>query len=140
MERIIKFRGKRTDNGEWVYGDLIHTTKDFKKRVQIIDWSTNEITVEVGTKTVGQFTGLKDKDGKKVYEGDILYDKYDDVLEDNGYGEIYCEVVFKNGAFGVMGKITDQFSPFSYNPITTEVVISNIYDNPELIKQLDNGR
>ncbi len=137
MERTIKFRGKRTDNGEWVYGYFFKSWDN----CYILHGTVNgvPVMVEVIPETIGQLTGLKDKDDKKVYEGDILYEKYDDELEDNGCGEVYYEVVFKDGSFGFMGETTDQFWTFCYNPITTEIVISNIYDNPELIKRLDNG-
>ena len=127
MKREIRFRGKRTDNEEWVYGDLL-------RRYGMTEIYRPSGTIPIVSETVGQFTGLLDKNGKEIFEGDILYDKYEDELEDNGYGEVYYEVVFKDGAFGFMGETTDQFWIFSYNPIATEVVVSNIFDNPELTK------
>lgn len=77
MNRKIKFRGKRLDNGEWIYGDLIHIDKSDIGIVTDYDhWQGRRVDPE----TVGQFTGITDDSGKYVYEGDRLeavykYDK-----------------------------------------------------------------
>lgn len=67
MNREIKFRGKRLDNGEWMYGDLLHLVDGMYISN---DHGSNMARVYPGT--VGQYTGLKDKNGKEIYEGDIL--------------------------------------------------------------------
>ena len=67
--REILFRGKRTDNGEWVYGLLGRYNADFEC-ANIID--EFELLVPVKTESVGQYTGLKDKNGRKIFEGDIV--------------------------------------------------------------------
>ena len=66
MKREIKFRGKRIDNKKWVYGFL--ADEDYINDIDSIDLSSIEVDID----TVCEFTGLLDKNGKEIYEGDII--------------------------------------------------------------------
>lgn len=68
MKREIKFRGKRLDNGEWVIGLLVKMWGGW----HIIDWDDENTAYPVHPDTIGQYTGMKDKNRRDIYEGDII--------------------------------------------------------------------
>lgn len=121
--REILFRGKRKDNGEWVYGDLEHNGKGEMK------WVNGD---EIIPETVGQFTGLTDKNGKKIFEGDIV--RYETIAH-NGYEGIY-KVVFEDrngcGYFGIAYSDIETRGFCYSTPASQMDTIGNIFDNPEL--------
>lgn len=147
MQREIKFRGKRLDNGEWVYGDLLRIGGGcliyFGSRTVATELSNQaaaDVAVELLTKevavvspaTVGQFTGLKDETGVDVFEGDIVRCKSFPHSPD----------LFKVIMWGYQGWAQwddydvdhpDEWEPSWWAYYFT--VIGNIHDNPELLKQ-----
>lgn len=123
MNRIIKFRGKSVLNDEWIYGDLVHRI-NIPKTISPVQ--INGIGVKEDT--VGQFTGLYDKNGKEIYEGDILF------IGNDGDKNIYNKVSIKDGCFGYIGEWNRKIMPFCYYNVTEEIA-GNIYDHPELIKE-----
>ena len=118
--RTIKFRGKRIDNGEWIYGGIIF-------------WSNGNYEIHnslghfhrVDPKTVGQFTGLKDKNGVEIWESDLLYSEFSDKT---------FEVTFYEGAWVLTNETTGE-DGWRLDSGTAEqaLIIGNVYQNPELL-------
>lgn len=136
--RDIKFRGKRVDNGEWVEGNLIQRQNACGDSFfQIFKLANNpdesSFTFEVITDTVGQYTGLKDKNEKKIYEGDFL--KY------ISKGINYDFVFFEDGCFKIMQSKIKTIRSVSYHLEKYKCeIIGNIYENLELLKEATNGK
>ena len=131
--REILFRGKRVDNGEWVYGLLCRVGDTYANIVR----KDTGVLYSVLTNTIGQCTGLTDKNGKKIFEGDILkiVHKYQSPFDDDTkeYTDITTDVVFfdDEGLCFSYGK-----SPFLCvaDNVTAEYeVVGNIHDNHELL-------
>ena len=133
--REILFRGKRTDNGEWVCGFAI----DSVLRDSIFNYITQSIVgyyAKVYRSTIGQFTGLLDKNGTKIFEHDIVRCEFNSAPPMNG------KVVFENGAFGLRwkhhGSGVENFAAFECICNVEYTLIGNIQDNPELM-EVQNG-
>ena len=126
--REILFRGKDKFDGEWYAGSLSHDTKYGNCFIEV---SVHQgITKEVIPETVGQYTGLTDKNGTRIFEGDILSAHLDDGYPEN---ETMLEVVWhNNGWYGKNGKFFDDFDNGFEKYFE---VIGNIHDNPELLKE-----
>nr|DAQ53076.1 MAG TPA: YopX protein [Caudoviricetes sp.] len=130
MNRTIKFRGKSIEsrkNGQWIYGCYLSDHDGYSYHELILD-STTGFSYEVDPITVSQFTGLYDKNGKEIYEGDIL------LVGNDGYENTYNKVGIKDGCFGYVGETNGEILPFCHYNVTEEIV-GNIYDHPQLIKE-----
>ena len=128
----ILFRGKREDNGEWVYGDFY---RKFCVTGLVYDYmiSTRDgMAYPVIPKTVGQYTGHKDNDGKRIFDGDVV--GFADMSStEAGYYEQSCigEVIWDKETISF--QVTNRLSAESYEVVDDCTVIGNIHDNPELL-------
>lgn len=120
--REILFRGKRRDTGEWVYGSL-----QIFKGYSIFDRDYYKNFFTVIGNTVGQFTGLLDKSGMKVFEGDIVNAR-NSLHKDR----IIYKVVYDENGFYYRDEDGVCWHPYN---LDNARVIGNIYDNPELLEE-----
>ena len=132
--REILFRGKRID-GLWVEGHGITVDESETRILSDLGDSYGLTWCRVYPETVGQFTGLTDKNGKKIFEGDVVAQNWYDYSEprDDSFGEVvFCEY---DCSFSVMDIEKDGIVPLgrchAYH--WEAEVIGNIHDNPELI-------
>ena len=131
--REILFRGKRVDNGEWETGSLlVERMNTSDQQVMIADKMTGYPTL-VLPETIGQYTGLTDKNGKKIFEGDILEGELDDNLDP---GAKWRSTVVM-GKFGWLADNPTGSAPTPLDEfdIKEGEVIGNIHDNPELMEK-----
>ena len=116
--RTIKFRGKCTDDGMWRYGDLLHDNG-------LLWINDNGLHCTVDENTVGQYIGLDDKNGKPIYEGDIV--RCGDIF-------VYEVTCSKRFASFCLKRHQDMFLHYFGEAVEAEQVevIGNIHDNPNL--------
>ena len=127
--RSIIFRGKRTDNGEWVQGYPCRYGWTGKEKDYIIpDYASVLFTAEINPETVGQYTGLTDKNGRKIFEGDIVW---------NSYNEDYGKVEWDNDTARFI--ITCSKFTVNFNSVWGEEleIVGNVYDNPEMMEKIE---
>lgn len=122
--REIEFRAKHTWDGSFVYGYLGYKANDGKYIIN----NGKEVNYFVDPETIGQYTGLKDKNGTKIYEGDIAKFKFKGKW-------VIGQIIYEYCRFAILSKgvgysITNIFL---YKNVDCEI-IGNIYDNPELLE------
>lgn len=149
--RQIKFRGKRLDNGEWVEGSLFNSIwrkpTDGSRVCYIFpdnmiddndgdcweDFAEVAEQYEVDRATVGQYTGLKDKNGKEIYEGDVLRWFVNDLIST-------APVEYRDGAFWMVRDINTGHGVWNDWLRGEYEILGNIHDNPESLKTVEPCR
>ena len=134
--REILFRGKRVDNGEWVYGSFIPDLCELLYGDKLDGFikpfgkiREERLMVEVDRKTVGQYTGLTDKNGTRIFEGDVIRDEDGDVM--------VVKWLTESAAFVLEPK--PYASIYFYGTLSSRTeVIGNVFDNPELLEVIVN--
>ena len=130
MNREILFKGKRVDNGEWVEGFYCpRPYSHFPCEPSIFPIATIDkewYGIEVIPETVGQYTGLTDKNGVKIFEGDIL--KFRSGIYSVEWDNEHSKFLQRDG----------QFSRELHIWIAKSEIVGNIHDNPELLKGEEN--
>ena len=143
MKRIVKFRVKSKRTGEWLYGDLVRNVEGAFAIVPPFEMTMDNLCdrYEVDEETIGQFTKLLDKNGKEIYEGDIV--RFDDapyIVNGNKYEG---NVMMYRGAYCVRYNVNicDEyfFAPLFADDFADRktVILGNVYDNSELLNQND---
>ncbi len=136
--REILFRGKRKDNGEWIYGMLISfpagksfiLSKETLLRCKYCD--IDIVSCVILPETRGEYTGLTDKNGVKIFEGDIVR-----------YGDTIHKVVFEQRCgtayFGLVYSDMETLPFGHYQDLRQIEVLGNIHDNPEMLEGDEEG-
>ena len=144
--REYKFRGKDKNTGKWVYGFYLeqdtynmgskNTKKDLliKDAGVIVQNSEHDSGVVVDKETLGQYTGLKDKNAKEIYEGDIIFIKGEtELLDIKGkveYSNTFAQFIITN-----TGSVANETEPLGDYEEENIEVIGNEFDNPELLEK-----
>lgn len=131
MENRYLYRGKRIDNGEWVKGALLLHDSDAATILNQHPADGSIQGFEVEQSTICQCTGLRDKNGKMIWENDIVTGWFDDKII-NGYimyGSNATFFIERKGLYGIHLDNSEDWLE----------VIGNIFDNPELLKGAENG-
>ncbi len=146
--REILFKAKRKDNGEWVEGNYSYRewVNGVKKDIHFIHGATNEFhyyQYEIDPATLSQFTGMYDKEGRRIFENDIVKVSNLTPHESWDYTEVEGCVHWCAGAFEVLGEENEDYTPYVWMHDCIQaytLVIGNIFDNPEMIEEALNEK
>lgn len=125
--RNYKFRAKRLDNNDWVYGYYSYYKSEVDEEEYYYIRNSNILDTLVTKESIGQFTELYDIDNKPIYEGDIIE-------EDGLYRKNYKEINWKISYSCWLRGAYDRLTPANVKKFNCRIV-GNIYDNPELLNE-----
>lgn len=125
--RNIVFRGKTIEGEAWICGDL----RQYSENVMGIKRRNMPHTVKVIPDTVGQYTGMKDKDDRRIFEGDIVRARIEGTSAYRGFEWPPMKVTFSRGAFGLVSARGDFAALSAFSHTVTFEIIGNIYETPE---------
>ena len=146
MEDRYLFKAKRIDNGEWIVGSLIQSpylgsirswiSSEQEDKARLREISSNQAVwraFEVRIDTICQCTGLKDKNGKLIWENDVVA-YWDTYSTENGQAEADCDGKGVWDDETISFQVTNRLSAESYEVLDGCSVIGNIFDNPDLLE------
>lgn len=140
MERPIKFRAKTLDDGKWVKGDLFHG-KPHTQIIQFPEILDEPLLFDVDSSTVGQYTGLKDRNGKEIYEGDIIRIDCHPWLDWKELDSVTAEIEFDDFMWSAKWKNPDAGRPYGSpddEDIESEYVAELLGSLPNTIEVIGN--
>lgn len=125
MKREILFRGKSIESGEWIYGSLVQLAYECNN-VKIFPINSKSVhdSVSIDLKTIGQFTGLIDRNGNQIFEGDVIH---------HGDASELCVVTYIQSGFYCVPTSKNKHTLSLEMWLSASVVIGNIFDNQELV-------
>ena len=132
MEDRYLFKAKRIDNGEWVVGYIARYGHTGKEKYYIIpSYASDLYAIEVDPTTICQCTGSKDKNGKLIWDNDIMVAHLDDAYPED---ETYIRILWYESGFCSKEKGSEDISPIDKFDQEHFEVCGNIFDNPELLE------
>ena len=134
MMREILFRGKRTLNGEWIYGNYCGAEYLVNDGIEhlIIEVPRSGASGKVIPETLGQYTGLTDKNGKKIFEGDICQTKSYALIDEKPFEVVWDD--YYSGWYWQDIEVSRETDALTKTVAELTEVIGNIHDNPDMLK------